>query len=452
MKISKKGWMVPLSWLHAYFLFAGIYPIIAVFIGCDEENTVRFTMLSALLFLPIIFSWCLFRFTHALWQYAILSLLFVGVMGRLGYLASGKLHICEGVKALPNGLNAGIVAGIAMFVTALFSVLVFVIRGFVRIRAGRIKKEFSEMPGGNIPKLDQEVFDIPALLDMPNPRQWILFAVIYFIGIFLKKPLVWRFAFLLLFPEIFLCLIFQYTERHRDFITTHQKIADLPVQAMQKIGRITLGIAVLLLLALTIPSVIYGRDPLAEAVERFELKKVEGTFEMPEQTYTPGGGQQMDMSELMEDGEYKPMPKWLQNLLDFAAYLMVGAVAAALLRVIYHACKNAGQSFAVNSEDEILFLDKEDRDVKTRLTGTKGREGARSPNMRIRRQYRKTIRKAGKNRPRGVETPFELETAAGIREKDGAELLHVYYEKARYSEEGCTKEEAEEVKKLGKLL
>ena len=60
----------------------------------------------------------------------------------------------------------------------------------------------------------------------------------------------------------------------------------------------------------------------------------------------------------------------------------------------------------------------------------------------IRRQYKKTIKKAGKYQPTGAETPAELEERNELS-GDGMRWLHDGYEKARYSCEGCTKEEAE---------
>ena len=68
-----------------------------------------------------------------------------------------------------------------------------------------------------------------------------------------------------------------------------------------------------------------------------------------------------------------------------------------------------------------------------------------SVNMRIRRKYKKIIRKSSKERPKGWETPYELETGAQLQEDESMKVLHKVYEKARYSKDGCTKEEAREV-------
>ena len=62
--------------------------------------------------------------------------------------------------------------------------------------------------------------------------------------------------------------------------------------------------------------------------------------------------------------------------------------------------------------------------------------------MRIRRKYKKTIKKAENYKPTGAVTPAELYDINELS-GDGMRRLHDGYEKARYSREGCTKEEAE---------
>ena len=52
------------------------------------------------------------------------------------------------------------------------------------------------------------------------------------------------------------------------------------------------------------------------------------------------------------------------------------------------------------------------------------------------------MKKAGKYQPTGAETPAELEERNELS-GDSMRRLHDGYEKARYSCEGCTKEEAE---------
>ena len=51
--------------------------------------------------------------------------------------------------------------------------------------------------------------------------------------------------------------------------------------------------------------------------------------------------EQADLSDMLGDKEYKPMPQWIQNLFTAVMYLVMVAVGIAVLRVIYQSVKNA---------------------------------------------------------------------------------------------------------------
>ena len=152
--------------------------------------------------------------------------------------------------------------------------------------------------------------------------------------------------------------------------------------------------------------------------------------------------EQADLSDMLGDKEYKPMPQWIQNLFTAVMYLVMVAVGIAVLRAIYQSVKNAGKAFSEDEKDEVLFLHQGNDEREKLPWRREKKEGYLSPNMRIRRKYKKTIKKAGKYQPTGAETPAELEERNELS-GDGMRRLHDGYEKARYSREGCTKEEAE---------
>ena len=71
------------------------------------------------------------------------------------------------------------------------------------------------------------------------------------------------------------------------------------------------------------------------------------------------------------------------------------------------------------------------------------------PNAYIRKKYKKTIQKGSKSNsdiPTSY-TPTELEHYANLDETNETTTLHNLYEKARYSKQGCTKEDAALIKK-----
>ena len=76
-----------------------------------------------------------------------------------------------------------------------------------------------------------------------------------------------------------------------------------------------------------------------------------------------------------------------------------------------------------------------------------------NPNTTIRKKFKKQIqqgshlnKKAGNFIPVSL-TPLELEQYAKLPDDDRTQLLHSLYEKARYSKEGCSKEDVASFKK-----
>ena len=71
-----------------------------------------------------------------------------------------------------------------------------------------------------------------------------------------------------------------------------------------------------------------------------------------------------------------------------------------------------------------------------------------SPDARIRRAYRKCINRR-RSRGQGIPdclTPSEIEALVSLPQEDRYRELHAVYEKARYSQSGCTDDEARRVK------
>ena len=199
--------------------------------------------------------------------------------------------------------------------TGLMAAVIFLIRGYVRIRKGQLKKAAQELPAGSMPLADMEAWEIPTLLDEPKPLHFLWFMIQYVIGVLMKMPFYWHLIYWFFFADVFLCFFCQYLDGMHGFIRDHQKIANLPVEMMQRTGKLILKIAVLLLVLFVLPSALYGKDPIAEAIAGYEPKELESdlTIETPE-AEAQQGMEQADLSDMLGDKEYKPMPQWIQNL------------------------------------------------------------------------------------------------------------------------------------------
>lgn len=87
------------------------------------------------------------------------------------------------------------------------------------------------------------------------------------------------------------------------------------------------------------------------------------------------------------------MPQWIQNLFTAVMYLVMVAVGTAVLRAIYQSVKNAGKAFSEDEEDEVLFLHQGNDERENLPWRREKKEGYLSPNMRIRRKYKKRSKK-----------------------------------------------------------
>ena len=66
MEIKKTPVQIPLTWLHVWLLFAGIYGFAAGFLELTGREAMYFCAISLLMLIPAAASWILIRKTKAL--------------------------------------------------------------------------------------------------------------------------------------------------------------------------------------------------------------------------------------------------------------------------------------------------------------------------------------------------------------------------------------------------
>ena len=192
-------------------------------------------------------------------------------------------------------------------------------------------------------------------------------------------------------------------------------------------------------------------DDTLEVIDKIltEIKPKPITIEYHQEFGTQTNEPVQQANPDMMFGEVEPLfeiPEWLEKLMNILPYVICIVMVIVLLIAIYNACRRAGKFFASETEDEIEFLDKGFSDTGSFLSVSK-EKGRFSPNMKVRKLYKKVLRKAyRKNTPSPSYTPFELEKNAGFDATDNFHKeLHYYYEKARYSKDGCSEEDAQKI-------
>lgn len=441
MKLNQTPLLKITGFLHALALFWVFYPPAAAALSMDGPQGAAFCFTGILLLIPVVLSFYGIRKIKRLIPYLLFGMLvslFTGISG--GYAA---YFLCSVLKSPGSGETpavlyaGGILAGI-------LSLLLFLIRSYIRIKKGQLQKALKEMPVSETGRLILEESEVSVFLEVPHPLHWIFFAIHYVIGALVKSSLYWHMAFYLFLADVFICFTWQFTERFYRFLREHERTANLPVPTMKKVVKIIFGMAFLILLLFVLPSLLYGKEPLSALTPiEYELPA-----DIPEMETPAPKGMNPAMEELLSMEEAVEPPIWLQHFFTLLFYLLSLIVCGALLVMIYRACKKAGEFFAAESEDEIRFLEKSFSDRNLSLKKKKSVSASDlSVNLRIRKYYKKTLRKTLKSSPKGTETPSELETAAGLSADESRRILHAGYEKARYSECGCTEEEWRRLRK-----
>lgn len=102
--------------------------------------------------------------------------------------------------------------------------------------------------------------------------------------------------------------------------------------------------------------------------------------------------------------------------------------------------------------DMVEFIKKEEEVSSFYRHSSRQRENQKedSVNAMVRKMYKKKIKSGMKTRIPNWATPYELEIMAQWQEKGSESILHNLYEKARYSKEGCRKEDLDRYKSVEK--
>lgn len=159
-------------------------------------------------------------------------------------------------------------------------------------------------------------------------------------------------------------------------------------------------------------------------------------------------------------GEVKPTPAWLKMLYDIIFAVIAFVVSIGVLVGIGYAILILVHRFykpAAVAGDMQEFIDEKTETSFIENTEKKSNDSLFSslfhPNAAVRKRFKKQIqkgsasnKKAGNTIPVSL-TPAELEEYAGLSNDERTRLLHTLYEKARYSKDGCTKEDVALLKK-----
>lgn len=269
-----------------------------------------------------------------------------------------------------------------------------------------------------------------SVFERPSSGGFGIFAIIYGLGIFISSRVICNVALVEGMLYFFLYLLYHYVSVTEGYFRLHHNVKHIPTKRVYGITGGVLGILAVLLAGVGILSLLMIPQRKYFDVRNLTLGGGEIVLEdMMAVPPGPMGG----MEELLgEDyAEPKPMPEWLDALFKGLAVILLAAVCILAVSGIWKYLRIFREG-----EEENGDLVEELADVEERvehLPTFRERE-PRTERERIRRLYRKTIRKYRKEQPKASETPLEMEQAAGIDRLEEIQKLHRQYEEARYGE------------------
>lgn len=415
------------TWLHSLLLFGVLYPLFASLLLLKDASFWRTTTAGLLLLIPIFLSWFLMQRIHNFILYLLSGVIVSAICGLIA--------LCWGGIGRPEGLLCGIL-------TVVCSVIIFAVRTHAKVTYGQKKEEFLDVHGDKTEFPLQER-EMPNLLSQPLAYHWVWFTLLYVPGMLLHFTTYLYLAFSALLADIFLCLGFSYISSLYEYIRKNQSVSNLPVSSMSRIHRTSGIIGALLLVLFLLPAILYGREFEPDlTTDKPLLTSEETTEEKSFETYAP----EMADTQLIASVDHSVQPsKWIPILMRIIGFVFSAVIIISVILLFIRKVRSLGHDFAVEEDDEAVFLEPETADASGFLFRRKHRESRLSVNQQIRRRYRKTIRKATKGQPSKWATPSELERDAELTDDKATQTLHVVYEKARYSREGCNHEDLDQL-------
>ena len=256
---------------------------------------------------------------------------------------------------------------------------------------------------------------VESMMDRPSPPLTALALAPFFYSALDGSPLLQKLSLIWAALYLLLCAAYRGIQRLDHYLELNRGMAGLPARRIARTTGLALAgmlvlAAGLLLPALTLEDSYLRIDP-AEALQQ-------------------------------EFGEPPKMNPVVQFILGAVLCVIGGGFGVYLL---YLVIRNFRGTF-VDQRDVVQFLGRDTEDEEEPLPQERVRGPAvwdRSPNAQVRRKYRRAVLRSAKEAPPQWASPQEIETRAGLEDSQ----LHRLYEKARYSQEGCTSQESRSLKR-----
>ena len=308
----------------------------------------------------------------------------------------------------------------------LFAVLVL-IYAFDMIRLRRREHERERARREN----DTGWVDRPLMFEHPSLLWLIPIAIGYLAALLTDCPALCDACLANGFVYLLIALISGFYRADADFIRSRADISHVPGKRMRRIGEGMMLILVLAAAACIVPALLTRehrpyRDLRKAGTSFFDVSPWESSMEMMRETET---GTEWYFEFADEEGF--ELPFWV----DYIFYAVGAVFFLFLLYMVWLGIRERLRQFesAVEENGDLVErLDDPDRSsrIRRRFFG-----GPLSEREKVRRSYRRMIRKTLKKTPHPAQMPDEIERLAGTDKTPEGQKMHQLYEEKRYGED-----------------
>ena len=402
-----------LEWLHPVLLIQAVCPLMYAFY---KERVDAYVLPLYLLAFALVIcsaaSRIAARRVRTMWLYLLICALSAAATLTLVWVLGGRL--------LSGALRIALV--VEMVIGCIWLIWD---SGSIRMRDKRRQKAHEE---NDISWTDTEV-----ILERPLRVGIAWFAIVYLAGLLNYCPVLCDLA--LGFGAAYLLIVFVYwqIDATEAFLEKTSGISNVPKRKIRTMRMGMLLIAMVLFLLAVCPALLTGKGRMYRDLRFREFTApvaMDFPMEMPEEMQ----GEAIDWSELIsEEDLYREPPWWLKYVEEAIAAVF----AVVMVWIILRGIAGYFRDFRGAPEENGDVAESLDEDTSVKLSG----EVRRNPfapltqREKVRRAYRRAIRRFRKDRPSLHETPSEIEARAVFPEGFDVAGLHSEYEEARYAKE-----------------
>lgn len=399
-----------IEYLHVTLLFVMFVPMVYAVTGWSDPTGTQVLYLKCLLIaVPVIVTERVGKQVRSVIVYFMISaLLLAGVGGMTGLviLLADQSGSFEGYE-------------VCYCVMVLLETLFLIVKRFSdRVKAARWKRE------------EPLAAKVISFLDHPALSFVWYFVVFYLFGILLNAKLLCDIAFYSAIVYTFLALIYEYFGTTKAYLERNKRTKGIPRRRLYGVSFSMLLVFLMLLFAGMMPAVfLAGQRQYMDIRDWFgNVGPVPVEYESDAVFQQPmmGGA---DWTELLDDEEPSKAVNAILWVIGIACALAFLYGVILMIRQVLEDFRSSrdenGDIVEEISDDQILQR-------KEVILNRKARRQTESEAERIRRKYRRMIRKHRKERPAPYESPAEIEEYAGLKDDEQMQQLHREYEEVRY--------------------